>query len=77
MQAPGDEGPVRATVELDESFAVIQLDSVTPGELSEEDALRKQAYNQRLSITSGNTEAMGFLRVLRQQSVIQVYEDRL
>jgi peptidyl-prolyl cis-trans isomerase D len=77
LQAPGDEGPVRATVELDESFAVIQLESVTPGELSEEDALRKQAYNQRLSITSGNTEAMGFLRVLRHQSVIQVYEDRL
>ncbi len=77
LQAPADEGPAWATVELDEGYAVIQLESVTPGELSEEDALRKQAYNQRLSITSGNTEAMGFLRLLRQQSVIQIYEDRL
>jgi len=76
LQGPGDDGPARAVVELDEGFAVIQLDSVTAGELAEEDALRKQAYNRRISNASASTETLGFLAMLREQSTIEVYEDR-
>ena len=61
---------------MDEGFAVIQLDSVTPGELAEEDALRKQSYNRRISNASASTEALGFLAMLREQSTIEIYEDR-
>jgi peptidyl-prolyl cis-trans isomerase D len=76
LQDPGEAGPARAVVELDDGFAVIQLDSVTPGELAEEDALRKQAYIRRIANASASTESQGFLEMLRKQSTIEVYEDR-
>jgi len=77
LEAPGDSGPVRSVIELDNGYAVVQLDSVTDGVLGEEDALRKQAYGQRIENSTANTEAMGFVKMLRDQSVIEVYEDRL
>jgi len=76
LQGPGDDGPARAVVELDEGFAVIQLESVTPGEIAEEDELRKQAYNRRISNASASSETLGFLEMLREQSTIEIYEDR-
>jgi peptidyl-prolyl cis-trans isomerase D len=77
MARPGEDGPVTAVVELAEGFAVVQLINVTDGELGEEDNVLKQAYAQRVSISSGNTEALGFVKMLREQSVIKVFEDRL
>ncbi|NND57767.1 MAG: hypothetical protein HKN57_10975 [Xanthomonadales bacterium] len=77
MQAPGEDGPVSAVFELDEGYAVVQLESVTDGELTEEDALRKQSYSRRIANASANTEALGFVRMLREQSTIEVFEDRL
>jgi peptidyl-prolyl cis-trans isomerase D len=76
LQGPDEDGPARAVIKLDDGYAVIQLDSVTPGELAEEDALRKQMYNRRISNASASTETLGFLEMLRKQSTIQVYEDR-
>ncbi len=76
LQGPDEEGPARAVIKLDDGYAVIQLDSVTPGELAEEDALRKQMYSRRISNASASTETLGFLEMLRKQSTIQVYEDR-
>jgi peptidyl-prolyl cis-trans isomerase D len=77
LQGPGDDGPARAVVELAESYAVVQLDSVTRGELSEEDALRKQDYQRRIANASASTETLGFVRMLRDQSTIVVFEERL
>ncbi|MBT8052552.1 MAG: SurA N-terminal domain-containing protein [Gammaproteobacteria bacterium] len=77
MQAPGEDGPVSTVFELDEGYAVVQLESVTDGELTEEDALRKQSYSRRIANASANTEALGFVRMLREQSTIEVFEDRL
>ena len=76
MHGPGEDGPARAVVELADGFAVIQLDSIVPGELAEEDALRKQAYNRRIANASASTETLGFMEMLRKQSTIQIYEDR-
>jgi peptidyl-prolyl cis-trans isomerase D len=77
LQGPGDDGPVRVVVELADSYAVVQLDSVTQGELSEEDPLRKQAYQRRIANASASTETLGFVRMLRDQSTIVVFEERL
>ena len=77
MAQPGEDGPVRSVVELDEGFAVIQLDSVTPGEISDETAVLRQAYSRRISNATASTETMGFVKMLREQSAIVVYEDRL
>jgi hypothetical protein len=76
MQAPGEAGPVTAVLEMNGGYAVVQLDSVKEGELSEEDGLRKQAYQQRIATASANTEILGFVKMLRSQSEITVFEDR-
>ena len=39
--------------------------------------MRKQAYSRRIAAASATDEAMGFLQMLRAQSTIEVYEDRL
>ena len=77
MPAPAGEGPVRSVIELADGYAVVQLEAVTDGELSEEDALRRQAYIRRIANGSANTEALGFVRMLREQSTIEVFEERL
>jgi peptidyl-prolyl cis-trans isomerase D len=77
MQAPGDSGPATAVLEMASGYAVVQLDSVKQGELSEEDAPRKAAYQRRIANASANTEILGFVKMLRAQSEIQVFEDRL
>ena len=56
---------------------MVQLERVSDGALSEEDVLRKQGYQRRVANGSASAEAMGFLRMLRAQSTIEVYEDRL
>jgi peptidyl-prolyl cis-trans isomerase D len=78
LPGPDEDGPPsRAVVELAESFAVVQLDSVTQGELSEDDPLRKQAYQRRIANASASTETLGFVQMLRDQSTIVVFEERL
>jgi peptidyl-prolyl cis-trans isomerase D len=76
MQTPGDGVPVTAVLELDNGYAVVELDSVKPGELSEDDAQRKAAYQRRIATATGNTEIFGFVKMLRAQSDIKVFEDR-
>ena len=77
LKKPDDSGPVTAVVELDDGYAVVQLNGVTDGELNPEDALREKAYGQRIATSAASSETMGFLRMLRAQSTIEVFEDRL
>jgi peptidyl-prolyl cis-trans isomerase D len=77
LEKPDDSGPVTAVVELDDGYAVVQLNGVTDGELNPEDALRDQAYAQRIATSAASSETIGFLRMLRAQSTIEVFEDRL
>ncbi|MCJ7814935.1 MAG: SurA N-terminal domain-containing protein [Xanthomonadales bacterium] len=77
MQAPADAGPATSVLEMSGGYAVVQLDSVKEGELSEDDALRKQAYQRRIANATANTEIIGFVKMLRAQSEITVFEDRL
>ena len=77
MDAPGEDGPVNEVLNLSDGYAVVQLQSVTDGVLSDEDVLKSQSYNRRISNATGNNEAYSFMRMLRSQSEIQVFEDRL
>jgi peptidyl-prolyl cis-trans isomerase D len=77
MEAPQEGGRITQVVELADGYAVVQLDRVTDGVLTDEDALRAQAYKRRIATASASSEAMGFLRLLRAQSTIEIYEDRL
>jgi len=77
MEAPAEGGGVTQVVELPDGYAVVQLEAVTDGTLGDEDALRKASYQRRIANASASAEAMGFLRMLRAQSTIEIYEDRL
>jgi len=77
MESPAEGGSVTQVVELENGYAVVQLDRVTDGTLGEDDALRKAGYQRRIANASASSEALGFLRMLRAQSTIEIYEDRL
>jgi peptidyl-prolyl cis-trans isomerase D len=77
MEAPVEGGRITQVVELPDGYAVVQLESVQDGSLTEDDALRRQAYQRRIAAASASAEAMGFLQLLRAQSTIEIYEDRL
>lgn len=77
MEAPEEGGQIVQVAELADGYAVVQLERVTDGTLSEEEAIRTQSYKRRIANASASEEAMGFLRMLRAQSTIEIYEDRL
>jgi len=77
MEAPEEGGQVTQVVELADGYAVVQLESVTDGTFADEEPARKTAYERRIATATSNEESMGFLRMLRAQSTIEVYEDRL
>jgi peptidyl-prolyl cis-trans isomerase D len=77
LPRPEEGAAVTGVVELDAGYAVVQLNTVTDGELNDEDALRKQSYSRRIANASASAEVLGFLQMLRSQSTIEVFEDRL
>ena len=77
MDEPGEEGAVRELVELADGYAVVELTGVNPGAIATEDEARRQAYSRRIASASATDETWGFLQMLREQSEIQVFEDRL
>ena len=56
---------------------MIQLEQVVDGVVSEENLIGMENYRRRISNATANAEQRGFLRMLREQSVIEVFEDRL
>ncbi len=77
MDVPGEAGPLTEILKLSDGYAVVMLQSVTDGELLEEDVLKSQSFSRRIANSSASSETFGFLRMLRSQSEITVYEDRL
>ena len=59
------------------AYAVVSLSAVKDGELTEDDLIRQQTYRRRIANATANSEAFGFIRMLRSQSEIEVFEDRL
>jgi len=77
MEAPEGETFRHEVLPLSNGYAAVQLESVSDGELSEDDLIRKQNYQRRVANATANAEAYGFLKLLRSQSDIEVFEDRL
>jgi len=77
MDAPGESGPLIEVMELNDGFAVVRLERVTDGVLPEESALQAESYKRRISNATASTETFAFLRMLRSQSQVEVFEDRL
>ena len=77
MPAPQGEAPRNAIVPLANGYAVVQLERVVDGDVSAIDLEKVKNYRRRIANATANAEALGFLRNLRQQSEIEVHEDRL
>jgi peptidyl-prolyl cis-trans isomerase D len=77
MAAPAEGEVTRGLVPLSDGFAVVELVEVIPGALSEEEAARRDAYRRRLANVTASSETQAFLRMLRAQSEVQVFEERL
>lgn len=77
MDPPEDGVIARQVIELQDGYAVVELREVKPGSLSEEEEVRRDAYRRRLANVTASSESQAFLRMLRAQSDIQVFEDRL
>jgi peptidyl-prolyl cis-trans isomerase D len=77
MDEPAADAPVRELVELADGYAVVELTAVAEGQLSTEDEARREAYSRRIASASATDETWGFLQMLRAQSTIEVFEDRL
>ncbi|MBT8065025.1 MAG: SurA N-terminal domain-containing protein [Gammaproteobacteria bacterium] len=77
MERPGEGGPRRAVFELADGYAVVELESVADGVIGEDEALRAEAYKRRIANGTASEEALGFVRMLRSQSIIEIYEERL
>lgn len=77
MAAPAEGEATTASVETADGYAVVALESVIEGVLSEDDPVMTQLYQRRVEAGTASDEMMAFIRMLRSQSVIEVYEDRL
>lgn len=62
---------------LDDAYAVVSLTAVKDGELAEDDLIRQQNYQRRIANATANSETYGFIKRLRSQSDIEVFEDKL
>jgi peptidyl-prolyl cis-trans isomerase D len=77
MERPEEGASTRDILELDEGYAVVRLEGVSDGVVAESDTARTQAYQRRIASASASAEAIGFIEMLRAQSTIEVFEDRL
>jgi len=74
---PNGEKPVLAVLPLSDGYAVVQLEQVVDGDVSQLDLETVRNYRARIANAAANTETIGFIQMLRKQSEIEVFEDRL
>ena len=78
LQRPAADKPQRQLVTLGgESYALLQLDSVTDGDPSKLDAKTKEAARNTLAEGIATTTAREFVDALRASAKVQVSENRL
>ena len=77
MTPPAEEEVGQELLTLDEGYAVVALTEVRPGSLSEEEVPLRDSYRRNLANVTASSETQAFMGLLREQSVIQVFEDRL
>ncbi len=77
MSAPEDDASRQEALALSDGYAVVDLLSVTDGELTDDDLIRQQNYRRRIANATANAETYGFIKSLRSKSDIVVFEDKL
>lgn len=77
MEEPGESDATLGVIAMSDGYAVVRLDSVTDGVLESDDEMRNQMYARRIASASASDETIGFIQMLRDQSEIKIFEDRL
>ncbi len=77
MQSPAEGAVINEIIGLDDGYAVLQLSAVEDGKLEEGEVLREQNFRLRIANSIANQEALAFIRMLRSQSNIEVFEEKL
>ncbi|HKJ16446.1 MAG TPA: SurA N-terminal domain-containing protein [Xanthomonadales bacterium] len=77
LKAPEGDEARYAVLPLDDGYAVVALRDVRPGALSEEEEARRDSFRQRIANVRASSETQAFLTALRNQSQVQVFEDRI
>lgn len=77
MSLPEEGASRQELLDLSDGYAVVDLLSVTDGELKDDDLIRQQNYRRRIANGTANAETYGFLRSLRSKSEIEIFEDKL
>jgi peptidyl-prolyl cis-trans isomerase D len=77
LPRPAEGESLNRVVELQNSFALVQLTAVADGEIAEGAELLATTYERMASNATASEEALGFMRMLRAQSEIEIFEDRL
>lgn len=77
LEKPDPDSVTRAVLGTSNGSAVVELISVTAGELAEDAFLARQQYERQIANAMASAEAMGLLAQLRDSAIIQVYEEQL
>jgi peptidyl-prolyl cis-trans isomerase D len=77
MPPPQGDEPRTTVLRMSDGYAVVQLEQVVDGNVEDIDLDKVRNYRTRIASAAANAETIGFLRMLRNQSEIEVFEDRL
>ena len=77
LKAPAEGETLSTVVKAGTGYAVVVLDSVTPGSLEQGATLNELQYKRQIANAAASIEATGLLRQLRESASVEIYEDQL
>jgi peptidyl-prolyl cis-trans isomerase D len=77
LQAPAGDATVKAVLPTNDGFAVVELDSVVPGEIDEGMPFARQQYERVIANNNASLESFALMRQLREAADVEVFEGRL
>jgi peptidyl-prolyl cis-trans isomerase D len=77
LQAPAVDATVKAVLPTIDGFAVVELDSVVPGEIDEGAPFARQQYERVIANNNASLESFALMRQLREAADVEVFEGRL
>ena len=77
LQVPAEGANVQAVLPTSNGFAVVELGSVTNGEIEEGALLAQQQYERVLANSNASKETSALMRQLRETAEVKVFEERI
>ena len=77
LQAPAEDATIQTVLPTSNGFAVVELYSITQGELEGGALLARKQYERVIANSNASQEASALMRQLRASAEIEVFEDRI